>query len=167
MRPHLCAGGVGRIVFSTDRGSVALPVNFDYSNGNVVISTDVAKADALESQHTVSFEIDRIDDVMSEGWSVLVTGRLVGSMTPTSSLPCVAGPGKLGRRCPSRPGCHQPEGDHGTRDRSPRHIRGVTVLGTPPQTGADQLSRVPPPSTERISKFPLNFSARLRRFVRP
>ena len=71
---HLSAGGVGRIVFSTDRGPVALPVNYEYSNGNVVISTDIAKADALESQPTVSFEIDRIDDVLSEGWSVLVTG---------------------------------------------------------------------------------------------
>ncbi len=71
---HLGAGGVGRIIFSTDRGPVALPVNYEYSDGNVVISTDTAKADALESQHTVSFEIDRIDDVMSEGWSVLVTG---------------------------------------------------------------------------------------------
>ncbi len=71
---HLSAGGVGRIVFSTDRGPVALPVNYEYSNGDVVISTDIAKADALESQHIVSFEIDRIDDVMSEGWSVLVTG---------------------------------------------------------------------------------------------
>ena len=71
---HLSAGGVGRIVYSTYRGPVALPVNYQYSDGNVVISTDIAKADALESQHTVSFEIDRIDDVMSEGWSVLVTG---------------------------------------------------------------------------------------------
>jgi nitroimidazol reductase NimA-like FMN-containing flavoprotein (pyridoxamine 5'-phosphate oxidase superfamily) len=71
---HLGTGGVGRIVFSTEEGPVALPVNFEYSNGNVVISTDVAKAHALESEHTVSFEIDRIDDVLSEGWSVLVKG---------------------------------------------------------------------------------------------
>jgi transcriptional regulator with XRE-family HTH domain len=71
---HLCAGGVGRIVFSMLRGPVAFPVNFEYSDGYVVISTDVAKAHALESQHSVSFEIDRIDDVMAEGWSVLVTG---------------------------------------------------------------------------------------------
>ncbi len=70
---HLCAG-VGRIVFSIVRGPVAFPVNYEYSDGCVVISTDVAKAHALESQHTVSFEIDRIDDVISEGWSVLVTG---------------------------------------------------------------------------------------------
>ncbi len=71
---HLGAGGVGRIVFCTDRGPVALPVNYEYSNRNVVISTDIAKAAVLEFQHTVSFEIDRTDDVMSEGWSVLVTG---------------------------------------------------------------------------------------------
>jgi transcriptional regulator with XRE-family HTH domain len=71
---HLSAGGVGRVVFSTKRGPVALPVNYEYTEGHVVISTDVAKAAALESQHTVGFEIDRIDDVMSEGWSVLVTG---------------------------------------------------------------------------------------------
>lgn len=71
---HLSAGGVGRIVLSTDRGPVALPVNYEYSDGRVVISTDVAKAAGLESQHTVGFEVDRIDDVMSEGWSVLVTG---------------------------------------------------------------------------------------------
>ncbi len=71
---HLSAGGVGRIVFSTDRGPIPLPVNYEYSNDNIVISTDIAKADILESQHTVSFEIDRIDNVMSEGWSVLVTG---------------------------------------------------------------------------------------------
>jgi hypothetical protein len=70
----LCAGGVGRVVFSTIRGPVALPVNYEYSNGYVVISTDVAKAHTLECQQAVSFEIDRIDDVMSEGWSVLVTG---------------------------------------------------------------------------------------------
>ncbi len=71
---HLGAGGVGRIVFSTERGPVAMPVNYEYSNGDVVISTDVAKAHTLESQPTVSFEIDRIDDAMSEGWSVLVKG---------------------------------------------------------------------------------------------
>ena len=73
-KAHLSAGGVGRVVFSTDRGPVALPVNYEYSDGHIVISTDVAKAAVLESQHIVGFEVDRIDDVMSEGWSVLVTG---------------------------------------------------------------------------------------------
>lgn len=71
---HLSAGGVGRVVMSTERGPVALPVNYEYTDGRVVISTDVRKAGALEAQHAVGFEVDRVDDVMSEGWSVLVTG---------------------------------------------------------------------------------------------
>jgi hypothetical protein len=40
----------------------------------VVISTDVAQADLLESQRVVGFEIDEIDAATCEGWSVLVTG---------------------------------------------------------------------------------------------
>jgi nitroimidazol reductase NimA-like FMN-containing flavoprotein (pyridoxamine 5'-phosphate oxidase superfamily) len=71
---HLNAGGIGRVVFWTDRGPVALPVNFEYSDGTVIISTDLAKAHVLEAQSTIGFEVDRVDDVLSEGWSVLVTG---------------------------------------------------------------------------------------------
>lgn len=76
---HLATGGVGRIVFSTGRGPVALPVNFEFTDGEVVLSTDVAKADLLEIQPVVGFEIDRVDEALSEGWSVLVSGpaRLV------------------------------------------------------------------------------------------
>ena len=72
---HLAVGGVGRVVFTTERGPVALPVNFEYTNGQIVLSTDVAKAALLESLNSVGFEIDRVDDAMSEGWSVLVNGR--------------------------------------------------------------------------------------------
>jgi transcriptional regulator with XRE-family HTH domain len=72
---RLAAGGVGRIVFATERGPVAMPVNFEFANGEVVLSTDVLKASALEAGEVVSFEIDRVDEAMSEGWSVLATGR--------------------------------------------------------------------------------------------
>jgi transcriptional regulator with XRE-family HTH domain len=71
---HLGAGGVGRIVFSMDRGPAALPVNFEFTDGDVIVSTDVDKATLLESLPSVGFEIDRVDESMSEGWSVLVTG---------------------------------------------------------------------------------------------
>ena len=47
---HLAAGGVGRIVFSTERGPVALPVNFEFTAGEVILSTDVSKADLVEKQ---------------------------------------------------------------------------------------------------------------------
>jgi transcriptional regulator with XRE-family HTH domain len=71
---HLSANGVGRIVYTTPRGPVALPVNYEFTEGQVVFSTDDAKASALAATDAVGFEIDRVDDVLSEGWSVLVSG---------------------------------------------------------------------------------------------
>jgi transcriptional regulator with XRE-family HTH domain len=72
---HLAAGGVGRVLFAEGRGPVALPVNFEFTDGQIVLSTDVAKAALLETQPAIGFEVDRVDDAMSEGWSVLVSGR--------------------------------------------------------------------------------------------
>jgi nitroimidazol reductase NimA-like FMN-containing flavoprotein (pyridoxamine 5'-phosphate oxidase superfamily) len=72
---HLAAGGVGRIVCSTERGPVALPVNFAYESGSVVFSTDESMASAIRAEHVIGFEIDRIDEAVSGGWSVMVTGR--------------------------------------------------------------------------------------------
>jgi transcriptional regulator with XRE-family HTH domain len=71
---HLAVGGVGRVVFLSERGPVALPVNFEFTEGQIIISTDESKAAAIEMQ-LVGFEVDRVDDAMSEGWSVVVTGR--------------------------------------------------------------------------------------------
>jgi hypothetical protein len=71
---HLVPGGVGRLVFVTERGPVAHPVNFAFNDGDVVVSTSVDQADRLERAERVSFEIDRVDEAMSEGWSVLLTG---------------------------------------------------------------------------------------------
>ena len=71
---HLAAGGVGRIVFSAERGPVALPVNFEFTEGEIIFSTDEAKADLLAQLPVVGFEIDRVDEAFSEGWSVLVSG---------------------------------------------------------------------------------------------
>ena len=73
-RTHLSVGGVGRLVFSTGRGPVAVPVNFEFTEDQIVFSTDDAKASVLGSAETVGFEIDRVDEALSEGWSVLATG---------------------------------------------------------------------------------------------
>ena len=73
---HLQMGGVGRIVFSSYRGPVALPVNFGFTETGIVFRTDSDMADAVTANSTVGFEVDRIDDAMSEGWSVLVTGHV-------------------------------------------------------------------------------------------
>jgi len=72
---HLAGGGVGRFVFLAPQGPVALPVNFRYLDGDVLFRTRPKGALAAAAGTTVSVEVDRIDDAMSEGWSVLVTGR--------------------------------------------------------------------------------------------
>jgi nitroimidazol reductase NimA-like FMN-containing flavoprotein (pyridoxamine 5'-phosphate oxidase superfamily) len=72
---HLASGGVGRVIFSTTRGPVALPVNFELTDGQIVFSTNDAKALAIEAEEVIGFEVDRVDEAMSEGWSVLATGR--------------------------------------------------------------------------------------------
>jgi nitroimidazol reductase NimA-like FMN-containing flavoprotein (pyridoxamine 5'-phosphate oxidase superfamily) len=70
---HLAAGGIGRIVLSTGSGPVAYPVNFIFTDGAVVFRTSDSMVDALSG--VVAFEVDHIDDAMSEGWSVLVRGH--------------------------------------------------------------------------------------------
>jgi len=71
---HLRAGGVGRLVFVSPRGTVAHPMNYVVSQGDVIVSTTAEQAEHFVGQVRVSFQIDRVDESMSEGWSVLVTG---------------------------------------------------------------------------------------------
>ena len=76
-RRLLASGGVGRFVFTTRRGPVAVPVNYRMVDGDVVFRTaEGTSLSAVSDAELVSFEVDRIDDAMSEGWSVLVTGRV-------------------------------------------------------------------------------------------
>jgi nitroimidazol reductase NimA-like FMN-containing flavoprotein (pyridoxamine 5'-phosphate oxidase superfamily) len=74
---HLSAGGVGRIVLSGASGPEALPVNFIFTNGVVVFRTSDAMARTISAVAggVVAFEVDHIDETMSEGWSVLVRGH--------------------------------------------------------------------------------------------
>jgi nitroimidazol reductase NimA-like FMN-containing flavoprotein (pyridoxamine 5'-phosphate oxidase superfamily) len=73
----LATGGVGRLVFTTDRRPVALPVNYRMLEGDVVFRTaEDTSLTVVSDAGPVSFEVDRVDEAMSEGWSVLVTGRL-------------------------------------------------------------------------------------------
>ena len=72
---YLARGGVGRFVFVAPQGPVALPVNFRYLDGDVLFRTRPHGALAAAAGTTVSLEVDQIDEPMSEGWSVLVTGR--------------------------------------------------------------------------------------------
>jgi hypothetical protein len=70
-------GGIGRAVFRADGRPMALPVNFKMCEGDVVFrSTEHGAVSDIEPREPVSFEVDRIDEVMSEGWSVLAGGTM-------------------------------------------------------------------------------------------
>jgi transcriptional regulator with XRE-family HTH domain len=70
---HLSNGGVGRVVLSTGAGPVALPVNFVFTDGTIVFRTSDSMTASISG--VVAFEVDHIDEAMSEGWSVLVRGH--------------------------------------------------------------------------------------------
>jgi transcriptional regulator with XRE-family HTH domain len=73
----LVGGGVGRVVFRSAERPVALPVNFMTLAGAVIFRSALAgEVAAIAPEEPVSFEVDRIDDAMSEGWSVLATGTV-------------------------------------------------------------------------------------------
>ena len=71
----IAPGGVGRFVFLEGRGPVAVPVNFRMLGNDVVFRTEATTSLSTRAgQLRVSFELDHIDEAMSEGWSVLLSG---------------------------------------------------------------------------------------------
>ncbi|HEY2076356.1 MAG TPA: pyridoxamine 5'-phosphate oxidase family protein [Streptosporangiaceae bacterium] len=76
-RQHLAGGGIGRFLFvEPGRGPVAIPVNFRMDEDDVVFRTgSEGSVAAGVHQSPVSFDVDHLDDALSEGWSVLVTGE--------------------------------------------------------------------------------------------
>ena len=70
----IAPGGIGRIAFRAASGPVVLPVNFAVVDGTIVIRTAEGSVIDGHSGERVAFEVDRIDEVLSRGWSVLVRG---------------------------------------------------------------------------------------------
>jgi nitroimidazol reductase NimA-like FMN-containing flavoprotein (pyridoxamine 5'-phosphate oxidase superfamily) len=76
-RELLSEGGIGRVVFRAEGRPVAFPVNFKTLDDDVIFrSRQDGEVGAIPYEEPVSFEVDRIDDAMSEGWSVLATGTV-------------------------------------------------------------------------------------------
>jgi len=72
----LAAGSVGRVGVSQSALPVVLPVNYAVLDGDIVIRTGAGtKLDAALAGAVVAFEIDSVDPIYHEGWSVLVQGR--------------------------------------------------------------------------------------------
>jgi nitroimidazol reductase NimA-like FMN-containing flavoprotein (pyridoxamine 5'-phosphate oxidase superfamily) len=73
---YLADGGIGRFVYTTERGPVAVPVNFRMLGPDVVFRTAARSGITAASwQPQVSFEADHLDDTLAEGWSVLISGQ--------------------------------------------------------------------------------------------
>jgi transcriptional regulator with XRE-family HTH domain len=70
----IAAGGIGRIAFCATSGPVVLPVNFAVVAGTIVVRTREGSMIDGHADQQVAFEVDRIDEALSRGWSVLVRG---------------------------------------------------------------------------------------------
>jgi nitroimidazol reductase NimA-like FMN-containing flavoprotein (pyridoxamine 5'-phosphate oxidase superfamily) len=74
-RALLSAHGVGRVALTTAQGPAVFPVNYDVVDEALVFRTAVDAAPAAAVGAEVAFEVDYVDEAMSQGWSVLAVGR--------------------------------------------------------------------------------------------
>jgi len=74
-------GGIGRIAYSGRYGLTVLPVNYRLHDGAIMFRTsqdsltgEDLRTGIAHAEYMVAFEIDHIDPVLREGWSVLIHG---------------------------------------------------------------------------------------------
>ncbi|MDI9885109.1 pyridoxamine 5'-phosphate oxidase family protein [Streptomyces sp. HNM0645] len=73
-RSLLSGHGVGRIGVLTPEGPAVVPVNYVVDGTDIAFRTALGKVPAFAAGSEVAFEVDRIDDAFSRGWSVLAVG---------------------------------------------------------------------------------------------
>lgn len=74
-RRLIAPGGIGRIAFSTVSGPVVLPVNFTVVGTSIVVRTNPGTLIEAHGDERAAFEVDHVDEVLRQGWSVLVLGQ--------------------------------------------------------------------------------------------
>ena len=74
-RRLIAPGGIGRIAFGTVSGPVVLPVNFTWFDDTLVIRTAAGTVIDGHADGPAALEVDRIDEALCQGWSVLVRGQ--------------------------------------------------------------------------------------------
>ncbi|CAM5633790.1 hypothetical protein SHIRM173S_12464 [Streptomyces hirsutus] len=60
---------------STPDGPAVVPVNYDVINGGIAFRTAPKSLPAAAAGSQVAFEVDHVEEAMSQGWSVLVAGH--------------------------------------------------------------------------------------------
>ncbi|MEW2083221.1 pyridoxamine 5'-phosphate oxidase family protein [Streptomyces sp. NPDC005283] len=73
-REQLSTHGVGRVAVSTADGPAIVPVNYLVMDDMVAYRTAPDAVPAAAADTEVAFEVDHIDDALSQGWSVLAVG---------------------------------------------------------------------------------------------
>ncbi|KOV49921.1 XRE family transcriptional regulator [Streptomyces sp. AS58] len=74
-RTLLSTHGVGRIAVRTSDGRPAVvPVNYEVVEDTIAFRTAAGSVPAAAVGTEVAFEVDHVDDAMSQGWSVLAVG---------------------------------------------------------------------------------------------
>ncbi|MFJ9949746.1 pyridoxamine 5'-phosphate oxidase family protein [Kitasatospora sp. NPDC091207] len=72
---RLAPGGVGRVALTTPEGPIVLPVNYRVLDGTLLFRTAARSVLATAPGSRAAFEVDRIDEALRTGWSVLVVGE--------------------------------------------------------------------------------------------
>ncbi|MER6531243.1 pyridoxamine 5'-phosphate oxidase family protein [Streptomyces sp. NPDC001508] len=89
-RSLLSSHGVGRLGVPTASGPVIVPVNYSVVDDTIVFRTAHGTTPALAAGCQVAFEVDRIDDAFSRGWSVLARGHARAVTDPEEERRLVA-----------------------------------------------------------------------------
>ncbi|GGZ45556.1 DUF1918 domain-containing protein [Streptomyces bluensis] len=87
-RALLSTHGVGRIAVSTPEGPAVVPVNYEIVDDAIAFRTAPGSVPAAAVGTDVAFEVDHVDEAMSQGWSVLAVGpaRVVAEPDATRRL---------------------------------------------------------------------------------
>lgn len=93
---HLGTHGVGRIALPTPTAVDVLPVNYSVLDHTIVYRTSAARASDAADRGEVSFEVDRLDEALRQGWSVLAVGPAQRVTDPDEAS-------RLARRAASKP----------------------------------------------------------------
>ncbi|WP_330309124.1 MULTISPECIES: pyridoxamine 5'-phosphate oxidase family protein [unclassified Streptomyces] len=72
---RLSTHGVGRLAMDTPDGPFVAPLNYTVVDGAITFRTAPDATPATAVGTDVAFEVDHIDEPLSQGWSVLVRGR--------------------------------------------------------------------------------------------
>ncbi|GGR84159.1 DNA-binding protein [Streptomyces humidus] len=73
-RALLSTHGVGRVAVSAPDGPAVVPVNYDVVDDAIVFRTAPDSTPAAAVGTEVAFEVDHMDEALSQGWSVLAVG---------------------------------------------------------------------------------------------